>query len=440
MRAFRTHYWSISRASALMGIALPWSVILAESKGEIRPPGAIVSSRSLGSPSELTLSELAAYPLEQELLEDCRDRRLDRHNLLEASLIAGNIYSKDELKRSHQQLNQLLLELSATYPDKADNETPLHRRSALLFEEMHRRILTGQYRAECTELPDTLERGDYNCVTATLLYQWICRNHQLPVVAIAVPGHVFCQLSPSGDSAALDVQTTCPDWFRKSPQERASMGDGALPSAAAAPRRTLSDIELLGKVYYNRGVTALERDEFSEARRLLSIARRLDPGDAPAKNNLLAGLNNWALALSDQGQFASAIAKLDECRLCDARFAPLLANELHIHERWARSLCDDGRYGEAITTLEQAAEQRPEQPMFRKGLANIYGLWTASLVKNGKFEDAIVVAKRGFSRLEDRIDTRQTAAISDQVRRLGQANERQEAARVLKEAFAASVN
>lgn len=436
MRARRTHIWSISHASALVGLALPWSLSLAETRGEIGPPVAMVSTGSFSHARENSLDELAAYPLERELLEDCRDRRLDQHNLLEASLIAGNIYSKDELQRSHQQLSRLLLELSAVCPEKPDDGTSLHKRSALLFEEMHRRILTGQYRAECTELPITLEGGDYNCVTATLLYQWICRNHRLPVVAIAVPGHVFCQLSPQDGHPSFDVQTTCSDWFNKSSDERLAMGDGSLPSGSHAPRRTLSDIELLGKVYYNRGVTALERDEYSEARRLLSIARRLDPGDGPAKNNFLAGLNNWALALSDQGQFASAVAKLDECRLCDAQFAPLLANELHIHERWARSLCDDGRYVDAIATLEQAAEHRPEQHMFRKGIANIYGLWTASLAKSGKVEDAIVIAERGFARIEDRADPREFAALTDRVRRLGHANERQQAARVLKEAFA----
>lgn len=435
MRARCTHIRSFSRAAAIAGLLLVSSLSGSLLRAEIRSPEgrARSESHSYRAPQP-TLTDLAAYSLEGDLLDDCHDRKLDRHSLLEASLIASGIYSKTDLQRSNQRLRELLLELSATPQVSPREDGSLERRAGILFKEMHRRILTGQYKAECTELSITMDHGDYNCVTATLLFQWICRNHRLPVVAVAVPGHVFCQIAASdGDSPSFDVQTTCSDWFRKSPGERAAVGDGSIRSTPGS-RRTLSDIELLAKVYYNRGVTALEREEFAEARRLLLIAGQLDPRDLPSRNNLLAGLNNWALSLSDRGQYAMAVEKLDECRACDASFAPLVANELHIHEQWARALCDAGRYAEAIDALESAVQQRPEQSLFRLGMTNIYGLWSASLARKGKIDDALAIAQRGISQRDERPDPRDMATVADKVRRLAVASDFELAAQTLQRA------
>jgi hypothetical protein len=76
----------------------------------------------------------------------------------------------------------------------------------------------------------------------------------------------------------------------------------------------------------------LQRRQFEPGVAALRLACQLDPEDADAQANLLAGLNNWAVALADD-QPAAAAALIARGLAIDPDYAPLVANRRYVAER-----------------------------------------------------------------------------------------------------------
>jgi len=150
-------------------------------------------------------------------------------------------------------------------------------------------------------------------------------------------------------------------------------------------------VQLLGKIYYNDGVALLEAGQFAEAVRALRISHQFDAGDRAARDNLLAGLNNWSLAEEDAGRLPLAAELVERGLRLEPTYAPLLANDLHIHQKWALELCDAGRYEEALELLERRHARRPDVRLFDLGRFAVIALWSESLFRGGQFEEAFRV-------------------------------------------------
>lgn len=333
---------------------------------------------------------------EAELIADAADGRLDKFSLLDASLLASGVRDEAEFTLARRRLNALWLEVGEPLIAKL---SPADQEKAI-FSATHRLILTGKYKAECTEVQRTLVSGDYNCVTATILYLELCRRHGLAGTAVAVPGHVYCRLQRTGD----DIQTTCKEWFDvRDGRTTSTVATAIAKQLAAQPAkpRELTDAQLLGKVYYNRGVSLLEQHDYEAAIALLKTSVQLDSLDEPARNNLLAAHNNWALQFCDQGDYAAAAAKLADGRALDSQYQPLQTNDLYIHQKWVLHLCDHGRYSTAINILEQGYQRRPDAPLFDGGRYAVYGIWSRTLLEANRLQDALLVLESARRRFGD---------------------------------------
>ncbi len=254
-----------------------------------------------------------AGPLAQQLLADARDARLDQHDLLSACLVAGGAIEADDLRTLRARIAAALDEARLPLPLHAD----VQAQAAALHEILHRTILTGRYDKHASDLAHTIASGDYNCLTATALYAELCHRAEVPLEIWAQPGHVFCIIG----SPPLRVE----------PASRQFASSGQFATSSLAQR--ITPIQLAGRFAYNRGIELLERREFEPGISALRLACQLDPHDGDARSNLLAGLNNWALALADQDQPAAAAALIARGLAIDPHFAPLVANERYISER-----------------------------------------------------------------------------------------------------------
>lgn len=376
----------------------------------------------------VALPAQAAPSDEARMLADAADGCFNEINLLEASVIAGG-GDRDEVALTRRRLDALWLEVGEPLIDTL----PLADRPRAILSALHRLVLTGEYKAECTEVQQTLQSGDYNCVTATALYLELCRRHGLAGSAVAIPAHVYCRLHGPQQQ---DIQTTCKDWF-----ELATRNGNAFTRQVAAqssPPRTLTDVELLGKVYYNRGVSQLEAHEYAAAIALLKTSLALDPKDEPARNNLLAAHNNWALALCDANDFAAAADKLAAGRKIDAQYGPLLTNDLYIHQKWVLHLCDRGQYSAAVDVLEGGFQRRPEAALFDGGRYAVYGMWAKSLLQDQRSDEALAVlnsARRRYGDHQELLD-QELHAFEAGITQLAQRGEAQAAKSLLGVALA----
>jgi len=336
--------------------------------------------------------------LEESLLADASDGRLDQFELAEASLIASGVTDRAQLEAYGSRLR----ELSHSLAETVAVDTSVRSQAAEILHSLHQHVLTGEYQAACTGLHRALESGNYNCVTATILYRCLCAEFNIPVVTLAEPDHVFCQLSIQ---PPLYIQTTSPDGFATSTAFERT-GSSTARNEIERPRpasdtREINDVELLARIYYNRGVSLLKKGRHQRAFDLLQISRQLDPQNDIARQNILACINNWALSESGAERFQRAAELLSQGLEIAPNYGPFRDNELHVHHRWVMTLCGEGEFEQALDILESGYRRRPTAALFDSGRLAVYAAWKDSLLASGKAEEAVSVlatAKQRFPR------------------------------------------
>jgi tetratricopeptide (TPR) repeat protein len=318
-------------------------------------------------------------PLEEQFFADAADGRLDRFAPFDAALVAGGVRDFETLQHYRWKAAALAEEFRRLHPNPG---TPRQQAEAV-FEFMHRNILYGGYDLAYTDLRRVLDEGRFNCVSATVLFNYLAEELGLVCHGLEMPGHAMSRiLLPSG---TFDIENTCPRWFHLNgdsdhPMNAVGQMIGTAATADRSKAREVSPIQLAAMIYYNRGVDFLTEKRFDEAVRANAKALRLDPGNATARGNLLATINNWSIELGNRGQFAEAIDLLQRGLAMDATFAAFAQNFVHVHHQWAESLCQQGRYAEAIDLLARASAEMPDREYLRKAQGEVRQRWAKAAV------------------------------------------------------------
>ena len=327
--------------------------------------------------------------LEQRLFADADDGRLDEFSPLQAALVAGGVEDADSLRHYEQKAAMLVNELrhSASSIDSPRGQVEV------IFEFLHHRVLRGGYDLTSTDLRRALDAGRFNCVSATVLFNYFAGELGLDCRGLEMPGHAMSRVvlpkrpregSTGTDSVCLDVETTCPRWFHLAgnPKRQAAAAKQTIGGATSTDRskaREVSPLQVAAMIYYNRGVDFLAEKRFSEAASANAKALRLDPGNATARGNLLATINNWSIALGDTERFADAVDLLRQGRAIDANFKAFGQNYVHVHHKWVEHLCHEGRFGEALEILSRAAAEMPDRDYLRRAQTEVHERWEKAI-------------------------------------------------------------
>ena len=330
-------------------------------------------------------------PLEAQLFADAADGRLDTFSLLDACLVAGGVQDADGLQRYHEKASAMADELRRL---DTPGDSP-RQRIEVVFEFMHRRILRSGYDLTYTDLRRVLDEGRYNCVSATVLLNYLAGEIGLECRGLEMPGHAMSRaVLPEG---TFDIENTCPRWFRLDESLRQAEGAKAVrvqngsklqsdraeyEKACRGDRskaREVSAIQLAAMIYYNLGVDLLNAKHFAEAAGANAKAVRLDPKNATARGNLLATINNWSIELSNRGQFAEAVDLLRQGLAINAKFEAFAQNYVHVHRQWVEHLCGERRFGEAIEILSRATAEMPDRDYLRKAQKEVRQRWEKSV-------------------------------------------------------------
>lgn len=326
----------------------------------------------------------AIHSSEAELLADARDGEL-RTDLIEAALISSGVTDRSERARSLHVRDARYAAMDL--PPIA--RLPLRKRAPALLTLLHREILTGEFRPTATLVHETLAKGDFNCVTATIFFHDLCQRCQVPAEIVAHSGHVASRLKFAADE---EIETTRPNWFARDVVIKSPEAESAEKSRVILPS------ELLGRVYYNRALAALEQKQFAKANELLQLSLALDPRDRDALENLLAGLNNWALALCDAQDFAAAAERIASGLKLQTNHAQLRSNDLHVHQKWVAQLCEQQDYSQAIEILEAGRSRRPEAALFTAGQRAVYEAWLKQCITAGDATTAAQILRESHQK------------------------------------------
>jgi tetratricopeptide (TPR) repeat protein len=269
-----------------------------------------------------TVAEPNPYS-ESELLSDLADGQLDQFPLLEAALIIGGTKSRDSMQAARRRWNSINVELESVSSPAATAQ----ENAANVFRFMHERILTGEYSVSCNALQRALYDGDYNCVTATILYCCLANHCDLSVRPVSVPGHVRCRLI---DNPPRTIETTDPVW------RAIDAANDCDVAASIQSGRVLNPVQLLAKLFYNRGLTLLSERQFEQALVATELSWQLDPQHDAAGENVATVINNWALVLCAEGHFSQSLQLLGRGQQLVPDHPILYGNQAHILAAWAR--------------------------------------------------------------------------------------------------------
>jgi tetratricopeptide (TPR) repeat protein len=295
---------------------------------------------------------LVFSPSERRLFVDAEDGQLDEHSLIEAALIAGGLDHPQDLARYRSRFDALCSELRR----QITAETTVLNRIETIHRLLHQRVLRF-YEADATNLAAAFDQGIYNCASGTLLLIALADNLGLEMQAIELPGHVRAVATDGAER--WEVEITSPVWNeairrlddvynvnkpqRHGDAERAidslEIANSSLtrsplhpftPSSSSTQRREVSRIGLIAMTYYNQGIDAFHTQRFAEAIAANRKALLLDPANREARGNLLASVNNWALALCNTGELQAAEELLAAGQKYDAAHQAFTHNAAYV--------------------------------------------------------------------------------------------------------------
>ncbi len=139
-----------------------------------------------------------------------------------------------------------------------------------IFEFLHERVLYGGYDLAYTDLRRVLDDGRFNCVSATVLMNYLAGQLGLDCRGLEMPGHAMTRVRLA--DGTLDIETTCPHWFRlmddsRQPSAAVTKTIGAAAAGDRSKAREVSPAQMAAMIYYNRGVDLLNEKRFAEAAR-----------------------------------------------------------------------------------------------------------------------------------------------------------------------------
>src|SRR5262245_58188168 len=168
----------------------------------------------------------APHPARPETSESLRLDAGLVHEILRASGIS------DEARRGSYEatlgawLTQLREEIGARSSD--------YRKAKKLHQALHARLLR-RYEAAADGLDAVMDRGEYNCLSASLLYGLLARAFGLEAQIVQIPSHVYVRLYVGQRS--VEVESTSRGGFDLRPRPETLFDTGTDPGyfSSAAP-------------------------------------------------------------------------------------------------------------------------------------------------------------------------------------------------------------
>jgi hypothetical protein len=220
----------------------------------------------------------------------------------ERSWIAAGGVSDAEVDSTLVVLEGLAAKFAAGHVPSGD----IRSRAKSIHDFLHRRVLTGTYRADASNLAVALDGGAFNCAAATALFLVLAERAGVEARAVSTRGHVWCRVSDGQQT--FDIETTCRDWFAVVDGWQ-HLPDEQVPTAMVTHRqrvrtgRELTPRELVAVFHFNRGVTHLRHNQLDRAMEANLTAMAYDPQCRPASENFTAVVRHLAIGAERQRLF-----------------------------------------------------------------------------------------------------------------------------------------
>jgi tetratricopeptide (TPR) repeat protein len=339
-------------------------------------------------------SEFPKGSLEEALFEDASDGRLDRVSLEQAALIASGISQRDLIKYI-QKIDSIYNHIALRWPMK--KLSPIQRGQVILHF-LHQNVLKN-YRPTATEIQKALDKGDYNCVSSTLLFNILCARFHVQTIGIEVPTHVYSAiLNPRSKNGIKEVQTTIPQGFLVSKQAALKINEFISHPTIQTwkGKRRITQVPLVAVIYFNRGISWILKGDYAQALPFYRKVYRLDsefPSLTPLISELYTSLGNKFFESQD---YASAIRMYREglsflgrssVKLLSENLAAALINQTNV-------LMNQKRWNEAEILIKQAQDVGPFKETILYNRRAMYYAWGQDYIDQKKWHDALALYRK----------------------------------------------
>ncbi len=226
-------------------------------------------------------SNLHSQTLPEKLNHDIADGQLDDFSRIEAAFIISGAENPSKLNQGMDWYNSLLEDIKQKNLIGFDKIPSAEK----LFLYLHTSWLI-EYKERATTLFDILERKEYNCVAATVLYNLICDEVGLATEAFETPTHVYTIFSNVTEQVMVENTSSMGFNIMKNldrysqyllkyyPQNEAlKIGLDKIYAYEHANGRRINNTELLGLICYNLAIFNSEKVSFEKAYQFVELAQ-----------------------------------------------------------------------------------------------------------------------------------------------------------------------
>lgn len=223
-----------------------------------------------------------ASDLRENLAKDIQDGRLNDWELIEAAWIISNVNSPDSLAMRMAWYRNILEEVRTIGFIDLFNKTSSAEK---LFYFLHTHHLKT-YKEAATTLVDIMDRQEYNCVSATVLYNLLCADLGLHTEAFETPTHVYTIFTNFAEQVMVENTSSMGFNIMKNLQAYSQylasyypenqvlqIGLDRLWAYEQSRGRRINNTELLGLICYNQAYFARKAGHYQQSYEFVLLAQ-----------------------------------------------------------------------------------------------------------------------------------------------------------------------
>jgi tetratricopeptide (TPR) repeat protein len=383
-----------------------------------------------------------ASDLEQELFKDAEDKTLDHFTLMEAAFIVSGVPDRQALEQQVELFEYMVEKLAKGL----DSEAGDYERAKTVFTILHK-VLFKKYDLYAVDMPSVFARGDYNCVSATIVFNALLNRLGIRTAVVLVPSHAYSMVHT--EQGAIEVETTSPkgfdpartmDEYRKLLKQYNLAGgaydvqgdkrtlDTALVKEVQGEKTIVDNVTLVAIIYSNLAAARIRDNDSRSALALFMRASALASDNEYFRSNRDALLNNLVVDLIEKGQYPMAIGVAHRSRelpgLSEQFHTRILKWLVYAYSRYSVDLQASQQFSGAVTVLKNGLIDVPGDSTLAHNLKAAYIKWGITLMNSGDHRNSCNVMLTALKLYPDQsiVHNNYLAVVQRYVRSLKQAN------------------
>lgn len=318
-----------------------------------------------------------SQPLSQQLAQDISDGELNDFSRIAAAFIISGADSNARLQQGLGWFNELVQDIQAKNLIGFDRIPSAEK----LFLYLHTTWLKD-YKLKATTLFDILERKEYNCVSATVLYNLLCDEAGLSTEAFETPTHVYTiftnitqqvmveNTTSMGFNIMKNLQRYSQYLLQYYPQSEAlKIGLDRLYAHENANGRRINNTELLGLICYNLAIFRSDDKNYEKAYDYVGLAQLFNADSRSNRKFEISLYYRWGGELFNAKKFYDAFEVTADAyyrypdnddfkKNCQSAFINAL-KQLWLEKQWEKteSVIEEMNDLDIITDRESVVQQ-----------------------------------------------------------------------------------